>query len=101
MGHYLGECFLAASASNTLAPSALDAAFAPSGVRVLQTIFVPDDEVCLYLFESDSLERVRQASAAAGISIDRLHPVEPTLHDATPADLLELAKQAGTEPERR
>lgn len=29
-------------------------------VRLLQTVYVPDDELCFFLFESESRERVAQ-----------------------------------------
>lgn len=76
MARYLLERFLPTATEG--APASLgDAALAAcAGVRLLQTIYVPDDEVCFYLLESDSLELVRQASSDAGLPFDRVHVVQ-------------------------
>jgi hypothetical protein len=42
------------------------------GVQLLQTLYVPDDEVCFHLFESESVELVEQASRAAGFEVQRV-----------------------------
>jgi hypothetical protein len=37
-------------------------------VQFVRSIFVPDDETSLYIFEADSIESVRLAIARAGLS---------------------------------
>ena len=55
---------------------------APHGsVRYVHTIFVPEDETCLHLFEADSEADVRAVARQAGLQVDRLlraEQVEPT-----------------------
>jgi len=47
------------------------------GVRLIQTFYVPDDEVCFHLFESESAELVEQTSRAAGVEVQRVLAVVP------------------------
>jgi type IV secretory pathway VirJ component len=76
MARYLLERFLPAPGAG-MPLSLEDAALAAhAGVRLLQTIYVPDDEVCFYLLESDSLELAQQAGRDAGLSVERMHLVE-------------------------
>jgi hypothetical protein len=41
-------------------------------VRYLRSIFVSEDEMCLYLFKAEAAEAVREASVQAGISAVRI-----------------------------
>jgi hypothetical protein len=41
-------------------------------VRYVRSIFVPEDEICLYLFEADTSDSVREATVRAGISALRI-----------------------------
>jgi Protein of unknown function (DUF4242) len=41
-------------------------------LRHLNCIFVPEDEMCLLLYEADSPELVREASRRAGIECERV-----------------------------
>ena len=41
-------------------------------VRYLRSIFVPDDELCMHLFDADSVETVSEITRRAGISVDRI-----------------------------
>jgi hypothetical protein len=41
-------------------------------LRHLNCIFVPEDEMCLLLYEADSSELVREASHRAGIECERV-----------------------------
>jgi hypothetical protein len=45
-------------------------------IRYVHTIFVPEDETCLHLFEADSEAEVRAVARQAGIDIDRIVPAE-------------------------
>jgi uncharacterized protein DUF4242 len=47
-------------------------------VRYVRSIFVPDDELCFYLFEAGSPEPVREASVRAGISAVRIVEAQST-----------------------
>ena len=41
-------------------------------VRYLRSILIPGDETCLHLVEADSVERVAEAFARAGLEADRI-----------------------------
>lgn len=41
-------------------------------VRFLQSIFVPEDETCFYLYEAHSDGAVREAANRSGLLIDRV-----------------------------
>ena len=47
-----------------------------TSVRYLDTIFLPDDETCLHLFEADSEADVRAATRRAGVEVDRIAHAE-------------------------
>ena len=50
-------------------------------VRYVHTIFVPEDETCLHLFEADSEADVRAVVRRAGLDVDRVlqtEQVEPS-----------------------
>jgi len=68
-------------------------------VRLLQVIFVPGDEICLYLYQSPSADAVREALVRAGLPVERISevasirpeearawtkPWPPTVHGPTP-----------------
>lgn len=41
-------------------------------VRLLRTILVPEEEICFYLYEAQSIDAVREAALRAGIQIERV-----------------------------
>ena len=41
-------------------------------IHVLRTIFVPEDEMCFYLFEATSAGAVREVGARAALLFDRV-----------------------------
>jgi hypothetical protein len=43
-----------------------------AGLRYVETIAVPEDEMCLFVYEADTAELVREASARAGIPCERV-----------------------------
>ena len=47
-----------------------------SRIRYLQRVFVPQDELCLYLFESASVDAVREALALAAVQYERIVETE-------------------------
>ena len=51
-----------------------------TSVRSVRTIFLPEDETCLHLFEADSEADVRAVARRVGLEVDRLvhaEQVEP------------------------
>jgi len=48
------------------------AAARTDGVRYVRSIFTPQDELCLHIFESPSRERLEEAMAAAGLGYVRM-----------------------------
>jgi hypothetical protein len=43
-----------------------------TSVRLLRTIFVPTDEMCLFLFEAPSAEAVRETALRAALSFEHI-----------------------------
>jgi hypothetical protein len=41
-------------------------------VRFVRSIFVPEDETCIYIYEADSIETVREAISRAALGFERL-----------------------------
>ncbi|HMC39004.1 MAG TPA: hypothetical protein VKI19_05025 [Acidimicrobiales bacterium] len=79
MSEYLVEVYLSRSAAHGGAPSAHRVAGAADQlsregrpVRLLQAVFVPDDETCFYLFEAQSDETVIEAARRSGLLYERL-----------------------------
>ena len=48
------------------------------GARLIDSYYVPDDELQLYVFECDSAADLRRAAAAASLVLDRITPVVQT-----------------------
>jgi len=48
-----------------------------SRVRYLRSLFVPQDETCLLVFEADSADLVREAAARAGVAFERVAQAVP------------------------
>jgi uncharacterized protein DUF4242 len=47
-------------------------------VRYLRSIFVPDDELCMHLFDAASADAVSEVTRRAGISVDRIAEAVPS-----------------------
>jgi hypothetical protein len=89
MEHYLAERYLAGRDGAGLAVDAARvraAAKRVGRVRVVQTVYVPGDEVCFYLFESDSAELVGAVGRLARIDLDRVLPAVALVDEATKED---------------
>jgi hypothetical protein len=43
-----------------------------AAVRFVRSIFIPDDETCIYLYLADSVEAVRAAAALASLPLERV-----------------------------
>jgi hypothetical protein len=41
-------------------------------IRYLRSIFVPEDEICFYLYEAETAEVVREAARRAQLSFERV-----------------------------
>ena len=41
-------------------------------VQLLRSIFLPEDETCLYLFEGTSREAVREVATRSGLQVERV-----------------------------
>jgi len=71
MPRYLAERYLVREADAEVAATpALAEPRSGEGVRLLEALYIPEDEICLYVFESDSVELVEQAGR-----FDRIVPV--------------------------
>ncbi len=53
---YVAQCDVACDAAR------LRELASNANVHLLQTVYLPDDELCLFIFESDSRERILQLS---------------------------------------
>jgi hypothetical protein len=51
---------------------ARDAAEQSPAVRFVRTIFVPDDEICFFVFEADCAAAVKRLAEEAALPIDRV-----------------------------
>jgi hypothetical protein len=58
---------------------AANAALAGRSVGFVQAVFVPHDECCFVLFESESTADVAEAGARAGLEFDRVSAAEAVL----------------------
>lgn len=79
MPQYLVELYVARSEADTVERGASNAERAAeeltrdgTPVRYLHSIFVPDDETCLLLFEAACVDDVREAARRAGLTSDRV-----------------------------
>jgi hypothetical protein len=43
-----------------------------TAIELVRSIFVPEDETCLFIYEADSLESVRRGAECAGLAFDRI-----------------------------
>ncbi len=41
-------------------------------VELVRSIFVPEDETCIYIYQADSIENVRTAAARAALTFERI-----------------------------
>lgn len=83
MSEYLVEFYLSRWAANEASPSPTDVAGAADQltregrqVRLVQALFVPEDETCFYLFEANSSEAVLEAVHRCGLRFERLVEAE-------------------------
>lgn len=79
MSGYLVEVYQSRSPANAASPSPADVAHAADQlthegkpVRLLQSLFVPEDETCFFLFDAQSSEAVVEAASRSGLRFERL-----------------------------
>ncbi len=79
MATFLAEAYLPAPASvqlrqlvARLRAAAGELTGEGTPVRLLQTIFVPEDEVCFHLFEGSSADVVGEAARRVGFDFERI-----------------------------
>lgn len=81
MEHYVAERYVASADGRHLRIE-LDrlraAAIAVGRATFLQSVYLPDDDLCLYLFRSDSAETVAEVARLAALDVDRIRPAEVT-----------------------
>jgi hypothetical protein len=41
-------------------------------VEFVRSIFIPEDETCIYIYQADSIESVRAAAARAALAFERI-----------------------------
>lgn len=75
LGSYIGELYLAGPADDAAAKvrrAAEGLTREGRAVRYLRTISMPEDELCLHLFEADSEETVGEVGRRAAMPFDRV-----------------------------
>jgi hypothetical protein len=76
MGHFLVERYVSAAGQASLADEITRlSGGASEGVRLLLTLYTPEEESCLHIFDAPSLALVEHASRLAGVEFDRVSPV--------------------------
>jgi Protein of unknown function (DUF4242) len=58
--------------------AAVELAAAGTPVRFVRSIFVPADETCLFLFEAESIDAVREVAHHAALPFDHVAEVAPS-----------------------
>ena len=85
MKTYLVECYLPRMRSTEFADIAtrLSASGAEGSAmqtaRYLRSTYVPEDEICFHLFEAETIDAVREASARVSLVFDRIVEAEENL----------------------
>jgi hypothetical protein len=69
---YAPTAITLADAETRARHAAVELAKSGTPVRYVRSIFIPGDEMCLYLFEAPSAEAVREASELAGLAPERI-----------------------------
>jgi hypothetical protein len=83
MTHYLVESYQSRAGAKELdavterlRQAAAELSRSGSPVRYLRGLFVPEDELCLHLFEGVSVDAVRKALARAAVVYERIVATE-------------------------
>ena len=79
MAHFVAERYVA-SADSEGARADLDrirrAASRVGGVSFVEAVYLPADELCLYVFASESAAAVAEVARAAAVVVDRIRVAE-------------------------
>lgn len=78
MSEFLVEAYVP-QGKTAAAPSTADVSLAAdelsragTRVRLLRAILVPEEEICFYLYEAQSIDAVREAASRAGLHCERV-----------------------------
>lgn len=77
--HVMAERYLAGAGPAAVASDVTRiraAAARLSEIRLVQSVYLPGDELCLYLFESDSVTTVAELGRLAELDLDRIRSAE-------------------------
>jgi hypothetical protein len=77
MAEYLAEVYMsrataAAPPIERFSQLADELSSGDSLVRLVLSIFVPEEEMCFYLFEAESADAVREVTVGSGLQLERL-----------------------------
>jgi hypothetical protein len=79
MGEFVAEQYVARSDAGTAERAACAARGAAAQltregtrVRLVQAIFIPEDETCMHVYETDSAETIRRLATRAALSFERV-----------------------------
>ena len=70
--HYVAEQYLPRASSNASCERCGDPGGTNGDVESLYVLHMPEDEVCLYVFEAESRDAVIEAGRRAGTPFDRV-----------------------------
>ncbi len=79
MAQFLLECYVARASGASIERGEERARVAADelvregiAIRLLRSIFVPEDETCFYLYEAETVEAVREAARRAALPFERI-----------------------------
>jgi hypothetical protein len=85
MNEFLVELYVSCTESNGVERrveraqrAAVELSAAGTPVRFVRSIFVPVDETCLFLFEADSIDAVRETAHRAELAFDHVAETAPS-----------------------
>lgn len=79
MAHFVAERYLASVDSNRLRDDVerlRRAAARVRGATLLESVYLPADDLCLYVFRSESAEQVADIARLASVDVDRIRQAE-------------------------
>jgi hypothetical protein len=57
-----------------------------TAIELVRSIFVPEDETCIFIYEADSLESVQLSAERGGLAFDRIVQAAGGPEDTTAAE---------------
>lgn len=98
---FLVERYLPATAAGSLAPSVArvaricaDQDAAAGAVRYVQSIYLPDEDICFCVFQAPSSDAVRAVNDAGHFGLDRVARAVLMITEPTPADATHRSQTA-------